>query len=112
MEEIKVTLLSEDKARMEKIDLYYWLYYNTLTYKADSTLLIRIEGEIENPRVKAGCSSCTTVELGTSGENDQVFEITYDTKNIGVFTKTVFFYYRKNGIEFQIPFKITGNVAR
>ena len=112
MENLKVTLLSEDKARMEKIELYYWIYYNTLTYKANATVQVSVEGEFDNPRIKAGCSSCTTVKLLESEQGNQVFEITYDTKNIGLFTKTVFFYCKQNGIEVQIPFRITGNVAR
>lgn len=112
MKEIKVTLLSEDKARLELVEPTYWIYYNQLTYKANATVQLQINVEADSCRVRSGCMACTTSNILKSEENKHTIEITYDTKNIGDFTKTVTFFYTIAGKEESVLLKITGNVAR
>ena len=110
MEIIKI--LSEDKARVEKIDTLYWIYFNNLQYKQDSTIQVEIEVEIDSARAKAGCQACTTVKILSSEGNKHTLEITYDTTNIGDFTKTVTFFYTKNEVESSVVMRIQGTVTR
>ena len=112
MEDIKIKLLSEDKARLEKIENIYWIYYNTLPYKGNSTIQLSIDGCFENIKLKIGCQACTQASISKSEGNKHTLEITYDTKNIGNFTKTVTFFHTKNGKEESTTFKITGTVSR
>lgn len=107
-----VKILSEDKARVEKIDTLYWIYFNNLKYKQDSTIQVEIEVEIDSARLKVGCQACTTAKILGSEENKHTLEITYDTTNIGDFTKTVTFFYTKNEVENSIVMKIQGTVTR
>ena len=112
MEDIKIKLLSEDKARLEKIENIYWIYYNTLPYKGNSTIQLEVEVDSDSQRIKIGCMACTTSNISKSEGNKHTLEITYDTKNIGNFTKTVTFFHTKNGKEEATTFKITGTVSR
>lgn len=107
-----VKILTEGKARVEKIDTLYWIYFNNLKYKQDSTIQVEIEVEIDLARVKVGCASCTTAKIIGSVGNKHILEITYDTTNIGDFTKTVTFFYTKNEVENNVVMKIQGTVAR
>lgn len=54
MEDIKIKLLSEDKARLEKVEDIYWIYYNTLPYKGNSTIQLEIEVESDSQRSNQG----------------------------------------------------------
>lgn len=107
-----VKILSEDKARVEKIDTLHWIYFNNLKYKQDSTIQVEIEVEIDSARLKIGCQACTTAKIIGSEGNKHNLEITYDTTNIGDFTKTVTFFYTKNEVESSIVMKIQGTVTR
>lgn len=112
MENLKIILLTEDKASMELVDGAFWVYYNKLSKDSDSRVLISIKGEMDSPRVKAGCMSCTKANLILTTKEETLMEIIYDTKNIGDFTKTVTFYHKVNGADTPISFKITGTVFR
>lgn len=112
MEDIKIKLLSEDKARLEEVENIYWIYYNTLPYKGNSTIQLEIEVDSDSQRIKPGCLSCTQANIVKSEGDKHTIQITYDTKNIGNFTKTVTFFHTKNGKEGTITFKITGTVSR
>jgi hypothetical protein len=107
-----VKILSLEKARVEKIDNLYWIYFNDLKYKQDSTIQVQIEVEIDSARLKVGCQACTTAKIIGSEENNHIIEITYDTTNIGDFTKTVTFFYTKDEVENSIVMKISGTVVR
>jgi hypothetical protein len=107
-----VKIVSKDKARVEKIDTLYWIYFNELKYKQDSTIEVEIEVDIDSARVKPGCLSCTKARILGSVGNKHLLEINYDTTNIGDFTKTVTFFYTKNEVENSIVMKITGTVKR
>ena len=112
MKEEDIKLISLDKARLEKIEEIYWIYYNTLKYKSNSTIQLSIDGCFENIKLKIGCQACTQANISKSEGNTHTLEITYDTKNIGNFTKTVTFFHTKNGKEEATTFKITGTVSR
>lgn len=107
MEDLKITLLSKDKARLEKVGEFYWIYYNPLTYKSNSTVQLLIEGQFTNPRLKIGCMSCTKGSLVNS-----TVELTYDTTIIGNFEKSATFYYTQDGQEKSKIIKLTGTVIR
>lgn len=112
MKEEDIKLISLDKARLEKIEEIYWIYYNTLKYKSNSTIQLSIDGCFENIKLKIGCQACTQASISKSEGNKHTLEITYDTKNIGNFTKTVTFFHTKNGKEEATTFKIIGTVSR
>lgn len=112
MEEIKVTLLTEDKARLENIEGTYWIYYNTMAYKANSTIQLEVEVAADTTRIKSGCMACTLSSIVKSEGNKHTIEITYDTINIGDFMKTVTFFHTLNGVEQATTLRITGNVSR
>lgn len=107
-----VKIVTSEKARVEKLDTVYWIYFNPLKYKQDSTIQVEIEADIDSARVKVGCASCTKARILGSVGNRHSIDITYDTTNIGDFTKTVTFFYTKNEVENNVVMKITGTVKR
>jgi len=105
-----VKLISEDRAHLEYVEPNYWINYNPLMYKGNGSVELEVQVESANVRIKPGCMSCTTASILESKDNIHRIRITYDTKIVGTFTKTVTFFYLENGQEKPIYFKIKGTV--
>ena len=104
---MEVKLLTEDKGRLEKEGSRYTVFYNTLTFRQNSTIEIEISGLSEGDfSTRVGCTSCTTAKAAKKDENI-ILTITYDTKNIGNFNKTVTFFHQEQPTIFNIKGIVT-----
>lgn len=101
--------LITNKGRLEKDGNTYTVYYNPLTYKQNSEIVLDIQDvDIVDAYARAGCMSCTTTSLKTDASNRSArLTINYDTKNLGAFDKRVTFH--TNGTFTVI--RITGVVS-
>jgi hypothetical protein len=113
MENIKVELLSKNKARLELVEGVHWIHYNNLEMGKDSEITLTVTGDFQGQRIKAGCMSCTKASIVNSVGNTHTISIIYDSNILGPFTKTVsFFYTPEEKGEHQVTLRITGKVFR
>ena len=98
-----LTNLSPEKGTLEKIDdnLYHF-YYGEIPYKANTKISLEIEaGEGDKVEVTVGCLSCTNA-YSRLQDSRVVLHIEYDSRNIGVFKKTVNLHLNKKVIKIKI----------
>lgn len=104
---MEVKLLTEEKGELKKEGNRYTIQYNPLTFKQNSTIEIEISGVIGTDfSARAGCQSCTTVKTKKVDDN-VILTITYDTKNIGNFNKTITFSHQGQPTLFNIKGIVT-----
>jgi hypothetical protein len=107
--EVKLETIS--KGKLEKVGDVYYVYYNNLAYKEDSTVVINLLGDFDSLSSNPGCKSCTTTK-DTKTDFGGNMEIKYDTANIGNFEKIVTLQIVKNKIPTATTFRIVGTVNR
>lgn len=104
---MEVKLLTTEKGELTKEGNRYTMQYKPLTFRQSSTIEIEISGiEGTDFSSRAGCQSCTTTKT-TKKDDNVILTITYDTKNIGNFNKTVTFFHQGQPTIFNIKGIVT-----
>ena len=107
---LDIELLSKEKATLSYEEDIVILDYGTIKHRSNSTINLQIFSEkYESFNIKKQCG-CTVPKLK---ENDKgyLLNITYDTKRLGTFTKSINITFINKGIQERLTIKITGTVA-
>jgi hypothetical protein len=106
---MEIRNLNPEKGRLELSGGIYYFYYNPLKHLQSSEITLEVEDEtIKSFRVSAGCTSCTKVSAKKVEDKINI-KISYDTRNLGNFNKSVNFFATREKEQLQ-KIKIIGMV--